>query len=112
MKVDDWAARATISGLPIPGQPDLARMRADRHLRLQQQLEAQGLDGLVLLVELAVAYATGAGRSRRGRRAGRAVPRRRHRGAGADAPFLYTPFWDGAPPSSPRPCARARSSPT
>jgi hypothetical protein len=49
MTVDDWAAGATIAGLPIPSQPDLVRMRADRHARLQQNLEAQGLDGLVFL---------------------------------------------------------------
>src|ERR1019366_8410382 len=59
MTVDDWASGATITGLPIPGQPDLVRMRADRHLRLQQHLEAQGLDGLVLLSSSSVAYASG-----------------------------------------------------
>ncbi|MGA7417568.1 MAG: Xaa-Pro peptidase family protein [Acidimicrobiales bacterium] len=101
MTVDDWAARATITGLPIPGQPDLARMRADRHLRLQQHLEAQGLDGLVLLSSSSVAYATGAdGPGEDSGRAGlfRAVAVVVR---GSDAPFLFTPYWDGAPPELP-----------
>lgn len=101
MTVDDWAAGATITGLPIPGQPDLARMRADRHLRLQQHLEAQGLDGLVLLSSSSVAYATGAdGPGEDSGRAGlfRAVAVVVR---GSDAPFLFTPYWDGAPPELP-----------
>ena len=101
MTVDDWAAGATINRLPIPGQPDLARMRADRHLRLQQLLETQGLDGLVLLASSSVAYATGADSP--GEDSGRAglfrsvavVVR------GSDAPHLFTPYWDGAPPELP-----------
>ncbi|MBO0731183.1 MAG: aminopeptidase P family protein [Acidimicrobiaceae bacterium] len=44
----------------IPSEPDLDRMRRDRHQRLQQQLSASGLDGLLLLGPSAVAYATGA----------------------------------------------------
>lgn len=44
----------------IPSEPDLDRMRRDRHLRLQQQLSAAGLDGLILLGPSAVTYATGA----------------------------------------------------
>ena len=40
--------------------PDLARMRRERFARLQDQLDAQGVDGLVLLGSSSVAYATGA----------------------------------------------------
>ena len=101
MTVDDWASGATITGLPIPGQPDLVRMRADRHLRLQQHLEAQGLDGLVLLSSSSVAYASGVdGPGEDSGRAGlfRAVAVVVR---GSDAPFLFTPYWDGAPPELP-----------
>ncbi len=101
MTVDDWASGATITGLPIPGQPNLVRMRADRHLRLQQHLEAQGLDGLVLLSSSSVAYASGVdGPGEDSGRAGlfRAVAVVVR---GSDAPFLFTPYWDGAPPELP-----------
>ena len=40
--------------------PDIARMRRERFARLQDQLDAQGVDGLVLLGSSSVAYATGA----------------------------------------------------
>jgi Xaa-Pro dipeptidase len=101
MTVDDWAAGATIGGLAIPGEPDLARMRADRHRRLQQNLEGQGVDGLVLLSSSSVAYATGAeGPGEDSGRAGLfrsvAVVVR-----GSDAPHLFTPYWDSAPPELP-----------
>lgn len=49
-----------IDGVPVPDVPDMARMRTQRHARLQVELEAQGLDGLLLLGTNAVAYATGA----------------------------------------------------
>ncbi len=101
MTVDDWAGGATIGGLPIPDEPDLARMRADRHRRLQHNLEAGGLDGLVLLGSSSVAYATGAeGPGEDSGRAGLfrtvAVVVR-----GSDAPHLFTPYWDSAPPDLP-----------
>ena len=55
-----WPAGATVGGSAIPAMPDLARMRSERSLRLQDQLDAQGVDGLVLLGSSSVAYATGA----------------------------------------------------
>src|SRR5437879_3648804 len=58
--VDVTATEATIGGLSIPAMPDLAQMRRERFQRLQDQLEAQGMDGLVLLGSSSVAYATGA----------------------------------------------------
>jgi Xaa-Pro dipeptidase len=101
MTVEDWAAGATIGGQAIPERPDLARMRKERHARLQAQLEEQGMDGLVLLGSSAVSYATGA--LAPGDDSGRAglfrpvavVVR------GAEAPHLFTPFWDGVPPELP-----------
>ncbi|MGO8862038.1 MAG: M24 family metallopeptidase [Acidimicrobiales bacterium] len=101
LHVDDWAAGATIAGLGVPGLPDLARMRRERHRRLQEQLELQELDGLVLLGTSSVAYASGA--EPPGEDAGRAglfrtiavVVR------GADAPHLFTPYWDAAPADLP-----------
>jgi Xaa-Pro dipeptidase len=101
MTVDDWAAGATITGLPIPSEPDLARMRGDRHSRLQENLEAQGLDGLVLLSCSSVAYATGAdGPGEDSGRAGlfRAVAVVVR---GSDFPHLFTPYWDSAPANLP-----------
>ena len=47
--VEDWSAGATIGGRPIPALPDMARLRAERFAKIQDQLEAQGIDGLVLL---------------------------------------------------------------
>jgi Xaa-Pro aminopeptidase len=99
--VDDWAAGATIGGIAIPSLPDMARLRADRHAKLQGQLEAQGVDGLVLLGSAGVAYATGADAP--GEDSGRAglfrsvaiVVR------GDSAPHLYTAFWDGVPAELP-----------
>lgn len=40
--IEDWAAGATIDGQTIPALPDLARMRAQRFARLQDQLDARG----------------------------------------------------------------------
>ncbi|MGV7852829.1 M24 family metallopeptidase, partial [Mycobacterium kansasii] len=57
---EDWSAGATIGGVAIPGTPDLARMRRQRYARLQAEIAAGGLDGLVLLGSSAVTYATGA----------------------------------------------------
>jgi Xaa-Pro aminopeptidase len=113
---DDWAGGATIGGLAVPSEPDMVRLRADRHARIQAQLESQGIDALVLLGSGNVAYATGADSP--GEDSGRAglfrpvaiVVR------GESEPHLYTAYWDGVPaelssrtsttasPSSPRPC--------
>ncbi len=81
--------------------PDLPRMRTERFERLQLQLDAQGVDGLVLLGSSSVAYATGA-----------AVPAQDGDRAalfrpvavvvkGEQAPHLYTLYDDGAPSDLP-----------
>lgn len=99
--MEDWAAGTTIGGLAIPSLPDLARMRAERQRRLQVELEAQGLDGLVLLGSSGVAYATGSevpgddpGRASLFRPVAVVVK-------GDPAPHLYTMFPDGAPDDLP-----------
>lgn len=87
--------------MEIPAGPDLARMRTERFQRLQEQLEAQGVDGLVLLGSSSVAYATGA-----------AVPAQDGDHAalfrpvavvvrGEVAPHLYTLYTDGVPADLP-----------
>ena len=81
--------------------PDLARMRAERYRRLQDQLDAQGVDGLVLLGSSAVAYATGAGEpAQDGDRAALfrtvAVVAK-----GDSAPHVYTHYDDGLPDDLP-----------
>jgi len=91
----------TVSGVPLPERPDLERMRRERHAKIQEQLEAQGLDGLLLLGTSAVSYATGAAApaSDSGRaalmRAVAIVVR------GAESPYLLTPHPEGAPPELP-----------
>ncbi|MBV9513383.1 MAG: aminopeptidase P family protein [Mycobacteriaceae bacterium] len=76
-------------------------MRRQRFARLQEQLDAQAVDGLVLLGSSSVAYATGA-----------AVPAQDGDHAALfrpvavvarddDAPHLYTLYADGAPPDLP-----------
>jgi Xaa-Pro dipeptidase len=92
---------ATVGGRPIPDLPDLPRMRRERFGRLQQQLEAQGVDGLVLLGSSSVAYATGAAApAEDGDRAALfrtvAVVVK-----GDSAPHLYTLFADGVPAELP-----------
>jgi Xaa-Pro dipeptidase len=99
--IDGWPTGATIGGQPIPAAPDLARMRAERFGRLQAQLDAQGVDGLVLLGSSSVTYATGAAAPAvDGDRAALfrpvAVVVR-----GDSAPHLYTAYVDGAPPELP-----------
>jgi Xaa-Pro aminopeptidase len=99
--IDDGAAGATIGGRAIPGLPDLPRMRRERFERLQQQLEKQGIDGLVLLGSSAVAYATGASvPAQDGDRAALfrpvAVVVK-----GESAPHLYTLYTDGVPAELP-----------
>jgi Xaa-Pro aminopeptidase len=94
---DDWPAGGTIGGVAIPAAPDLARMRHDRHLRIQAQLAAQDLAGLILLGSANVAFVTGAdipgedgGRAGLFRSVAVVV-------AGGDAPYLFTPYPDAAP---------------
>jgi Xaa-Pro aminopeptidase len=76
-------------------------MRRDRFQRLQDQLDAQGVDGLVLLGSSSVAYATGAAEpAQDGDRAALfrtvAVVVK-----GDSAPHLYTLYVDGAPADLP-----------
>jgi Xaa-Pro dipeptidase len=94
---EDWAGGATIGGLAVPSEPDMVRLRADRHAKIQAHLESQGIDGLVLLGSGGVAYATGADAP--GEDSGRAglfrtvavVVR------GDSEPHVYTTYWDGVP---------------
>ena len=76
-------------------------MRAERHAKLQDQLAAQGLDGLLLLGTSAVTYATGAGAPACD--SGRAALLRMVAVvvAGAEHPWLFTPWPEGAPPDLP-----------
>lgn len=91
----------TIDGLPIPTMPDLARMRRDRHRRLQNQFDAHGIDGLVLLGSSSVAYATGAAAPAQDGdhaalfRAVAIVVK------GDSSPHLYTLYTDGVPDDLP-----------
>ncbi|HEX3547426.1 MAG TPA: Xaa-Pro peptidase family protein [Mycobacterium sp.] len=81
--------------------PDLARMRRERFRRLQDQLDAQGVDGLVLLGSSSVAYATGVAEpAQDGDRA--ALFRTVAIVVKADAaPHVYTLYADGAPADLP-----------
>ena len=91
---------ATIGGA-LPEQPDLPRMRRDRHAKLQEQLELQGVDGMVLLGTSAVSFATGAAAP--GNDSGRAALLRPVAIVvrGAAAPHLFTPYPEGAPAEIP-----------
>lgn len=91
----------TVDGRQVPAEADRARMRTERHAKVQHQLADQGLDGLVLLGTSAVAYATGAdipacdsGRAALLRTVAVVV-------AGAEHPHLFTPYPEGAPPDLP-----------
>jgi len=76
-------------------------MRGERFQRLQRQLEAQGVDGLVLLGSSAVAYATGAAApAEDGDRAALLRPVAVVV-KGDSAPHLYTLYVDGAPSELP-----------
>jgi Xaa-Pro dipeptidase len=91
----------SVGSAVIPDTPDLVRMRRVRHAKLQEQLEAQGLDGLLLVGTNNVAYATGARPP--GMDCGRAALMRQVAVVlrGEDAPHLFTPFPDAAPPELP-----------
>jgi Xaa-Pro dipeptidase len=99
--IDDWSAGATIGGLAIPALPDLARMRRERFHRLQDQLDAAGIDGLVLLGSSSVAYATGAAMP--GADGDRAALFRSVAVVvkGDTAPHLHTLYLDGVPAEHP-----------
>jgi Xaa-Pro aminopeptidase len=47
-------------GIDLPAQPDWARMRRDRSVRLRSMMAEKGVDALVLLGNSNVSYATGA----------------------------------------------------
>jgi Xaa-Pro dipeptidase len=101
----------TVDGRPIPEFPDLARMRRERMARLQEQLSAQGLAGLVLLQPSAVSYASGAhfpavdsGQAALFRPVVVVV-------AGDPSPHLFTPFPEGAPGDLPADHLHAAASP-
>jgi Xaa-Pro aminopeptidase len=76
-------------------------MRAERHAKLQDQLAAQGLDGLLLLGTSAVTYATGAGAPACD--SGRAALLRMVAVVVAEAehPWLFTPWPEGVPSELP-----------
>jgi Xaa-Pro aminopeptidase len=88
----------TVAGVAIPDEPDLVRMRRERHAKLQRELDAQDLDGLVLVGTNAVTYATGARTP--GMDSGRASLLRPVAAVvrGDPAPHLFTPYPEGAPP--------------
>ncbi len=90
-----------IAGVSLPERPDVARMRRERHAKLQEQLAVLGLDAMVLLGTSAVAYATGAATpgadsSRAGLLRPVAIVV-----LGDSSPHLLTPYTDGAPPELP-----------
>jgi Xaa-Pro dipeptidase len=81
--------------------PDIARMRRERFARLQDQLDGQGVDGLILLGSSSVAYATGAAEP--GQDGDRAALFRTVAVVvkGDSAPHLYTMYGDGVPDDLP-----------
>ena len=80
---------------------DLARMRRERHRKVVDALDAQGLAAAVLLAQSNVAYAIGARAPAAD--AARAAHQRAVAVVTADgaAPHLYTAFPDGVPPELP-----------
>ncbi len=95
--VEGWPSGATIDGMAIPDLPNLARMRADRHRRVQRQLQEQNLDGALLLGTSNVAYATGT--ELPGEDSGRATLFRTVALVlkEDEFPHLFTPYPDAAP---------------
>jgi Xaa-Pro dipeptidase len=85
----------------VTGDLDPARMRRDRHRKVVDALDAQGLAAAVLLGQPAVAYAIGARAPAAD--AARAAQQRMIAivTADGDAPHLYTAFPEGAPPEVP-----------
>jgi Xaa-Pro aminopeptidase len=77
--------------------PDLARMRNDRFQRLQGQLDAQGVDGLVMLGSSSVAYATGAAEPAADGDTAALFGAVSVVVKGDTAPHLYTSYVDGVP---------------
>jgi Xaa-Pro dipeptidase len=85
----------------VTGELDLARMRRERHRKVVDALDAQGLAAAVLLGQPAVEYAVGARAPAAD--AARAAHQRIVAIVTADgsAPHLYTAFADGVPPELP-----------
>jgi Xaa-Pro aminopeptidase len=85
----------------VTGDLDLARMRRERHRKVVDALDAQGLAAAVMLGQPAVAYAVGA------RAPAADAARAAHQRMvavvtnGDDAPHLYTAFPEGVPPELP-----------
>jgi len=79
----------------------MARLRAERFAKIQDQLDAQGVDGLVLLGSAGVAHTTGADAP--GEDAGKAGLFRSVSVVlrGEASAHLYTTFSDGVPPEFP-----------
>ena len=82
--------------MELPAQPDLARMRRERGVRLRSIMADKGIDVLVLLTNSNVSYATGAswplsdaGRANVERPVAVVV-------ATDESPHLFTPFRDDA----------------
>lgn len=88
----------SVGGAEVPEFPDALRMRGERHAKLQAQLDAHDLDGMLLLGSSAVSYATGAASP--GTDSARATLLRPVAliVRGDHAPHLFTPYPDGAPP--------------
>lgn len=91
----------TVNGAPLPATADRQRMRRERHAKLQAQLVAHHLDALLLLGTSAVSYSTGA--SAPANDAARACLARPVAllVAGEPAPYLCTPYPEGAPAELP-----------
>jgi len=86
--------------LTAEGELDVARMRRDRLARLQAEMEAQGVDGLVLSGQGNVHYATGAATLTS--EIGRAIHEPVIALVTRDGlPYLCTPYPEGAPPELP-----------
>jgi Xaa-Pro aminopeptidase len=90
-----------VAPVDVQGSPDLARMRRDRYARVQAELNNRGLDGLLLLGESNVEYATGARVLTAD--AGRAAMFRTVAYVERDDPFphLFAAYPEGLPPELP-----------
>jgi Xaa-Pro dipeptidase len=91
----------TVDGRPIPDEPDLARLHAERVAKLQLELDRAGLDGLILIGNSNVAYCSGAvipGTDSSRSLIARPVAVLARNDAW---PHLYTPYPEGAPASMP-----------
>ena len=102
--IDGWSdgfVEATIGGSAVPAEPDLARMRAQRFGRVQDQLDIQGVDGLVLLGSAAVAYASGVSEPARDGDTAALFRTMVVVVQGDAAPHVYTSLADGIPAELP-----------